>query len=323
MNRPISFRTIPPRQAFTLVELLVVIAIISILVMLLLPAVNAAREAARRASCSNNLMQLGLAVHNYELAFEKLPPGVINSTGPIARPVGIDPFADMNDFSSDGEPQLARPPQAAETLPVTEQQISWTVQILPYLEERVAYSMIDQKAGAYSVKNVQLFDYQVPVYDCPSAGVATDAGQSYSDYAGCHNDREAPIDTDNNGLLFLNSAVRYSDILDGSSKTILAGDKITANDTLGWMSGTRATLRNTGSMESPRAFPGNPMDDADEVDLESPTAVGGFGSNHAGAGGVFVFADGSVRFLPNGMDPAIFTLMGNRADGILMKNDRW
>jgi len=69
------------RQAFTLVELLVVIAIIGILVGLLLPAVQAAREAARRGQCLNNISQLILAVHNHEFSYERLPSGVIDSTG--------------------------------------------------------------------------------------------------------------------------------------------------------------------------------------------------------------------------------------------------
>src|SRR5210317_1079102 len=100
------------RTAFTLVELLVVIAIISILVALLLPAVNAAREAARRTQCKNNVAQLGLALHNYEMAHENLPPGVVNPTGPI-RSV----------------------PEGNHT--------SWTVQILPMIEEAAAYARFD------------------------------------------------------------------------------------------------------------------------------------------------------------------------------------
>ena len=73
----------PRLGGFTLIELLVVIAIIAVLIALLLPAVQAAREAARRAQCCNNLMQLGIAIQNYESSHKMLPPGVVNLTGPI------------------------------------------------------------------------------------------------------------------------------------------------------------------------------------------------------------------------------------------------
>src|SRR5215831_18659498 len=113
--RAIAVRT--GRTGFTLVELLVVIAIIGILVALLLPAVQAAREAARRTTCINNLTQLGLAVHNYEFQFETLPPGVTDVKGPIHN-----------------EPQGLH--------------VSWIVKILPYMEELPLSRHFDQSAGA-------------------------------------------------------------------------------------------------------------------------------------------------------------------------------
>src|SRR4051794_28379521 len=92
------------RDGFTLIELLVVIAIISVLIALLLPAIQAAREAARRVQCVNNLMQIGIALQNYESSHELLPPGVINPSGPIQNaPTGYH--------------------------------ASWMLQLLPFLEQ--------------------------------------------------------------------------------------------------------------------------------------------------------------------------------------------
>ena len=75
-------------SGFTLIELLVVIAIIAVLIALLLPAVQQAREAARRTQCKNNMMQIGLALNNYMMAHEVLPPGTQNDTGPIQSKEG-------------------------------------------------------------------------------------------------------------------------------------------------------------------------------------------------------------------------------------------
>src|SRR5262245_29171417 len=123
LYNPLGDRLAARRRAgFTLVELLVVIAIIGILVSLLLPAVQAAREAARRTSCLNNLTQLGLAVHNFEFHYEHLPSGVTNADGPIRNePIGTH--------------------------------VGWVVQILPYLEHHALAQRFDQTAGAYSEKN--------------------------------------------------------------------------------------------------------------------------------------------------------------------------
>ncbi|WP_146530152.1 DUF1559 domain-containing protein [Novipirellula artificiosorum] len=286
--------------AFTLVELLVVIAIIGVLVGLLLPAVQAAREAARRSSCLNNSVQIGLAMHNHEFSHERLPSGVTNDTGPIRNePIGTH--------------------------------VSWTLQILPFLEQTAAYKRFDQKAGVYASVNAPVRALQIPTYRCPSSPwvdigvkVAAEPGEGMahvglSDYAGCHHSTETPIDEDNNGLLFLNSRIRYSDILDGSSQTILVGEMLPAYESLGWASGTRASLRNTGS----------PIGGSDQVEAgvvkgfeTGSLKVGGFASCHIG-GGNFAFADGSVRFLTQTIDTELFRQLGNRADGELLKRGFW
>jgi prepilin-type N-terminal cleavage/methylation domain-containing protein len=281
------------RRGFTLVELLVVIAIIGILVALLLPAVQAAREAARKVTCLNNIAQLNLATHGYEFHFEHLPPGVLNPDGPIRS-----------------EPQGTH--------------VGWIVQILPYMEQNQLARRFDQEAGAYADKNAQVRTAHIHILQCPS----DPHGEPYADnkvarsaYAGCHHDAEAPIDDDNHGLLFLNSKIRYADIDDGSSVTLLVAEALTHPDRLGWVSGTRATLRNTSVLEQSRpslatnAAGGNAADDDKQM---SATFVGGFGSYHHG--GVNAgFADGSSRFLSLTTDAQVLRQIGNRADGEIVK----
>ncbi len=114
-----------PSWGFTLIELLVVIAIIAVLIALLLPAVQAVREAARRAQCLNCLMQLGLALQNYESSHEAFPPGVVNDTGPVLdQPKGYH--------------------------------YGWMVRILPYCEMRNIYNHFNLSLGLYEAQN--LFD---------------------------------------------------------------------------------------------------------------------------------------------------------------------
>src|SRR6516165_6794413 len=104
----------PRARAFTLIELLVVIAIIAVLISLLLPAVQSAREAARRAQCCNNLMQVGIAVQSYESSHEILPPGVVNETSPVLDvPKGYG--------------------------------FGWMTQVLPYLEMKNVYNHFNLK----------------------------------------------------------------------------------------------------------------------------------------------------------------------------------
>lgn len=284
-------KRISDRRGFTLVELLVVIAIIGILVGLLLPAVQAAREAARRCSCSNNLSQLGLAVHHYEFNAEQLPSGVINPTGPIrAEEIG--------------------------------QHVSWIVGVLPYVEQSNAYRKFDQTAGAYAPVNKPVRGEFIGILVCPShpnaqADREDRAKVAITNYAGCHHDSETPINDDNNGVLYLNSRLRLSKVLDGLSQTIMLGELRDMSDSLGWVSGTRSSLRNTSSLNDPKLFEDN-LTGAPLAPVEPAGSlrVGGFGSYHTG-GAQFVFADGSMRFLSNSIDPETYRKLGNRADGEL------
>jgi prepilin-type N-terminal cleavage/methylation domain-containing protein len=291
----------PARAGFTLIELLVVIAIIGILVSLLLPAVQAAREAARRTVCRNNLMQLGLALHNYEMAWTVLPAGTLDAQGPIhSRRTGYH--------------------------------INWIASILPYLEEGVAYRNLDFSLGAYDKKNAAVSAHVVPVLICP-----TDTGAgAYSNYAGCHHDAEAPIDVTNNGSFFLNTYLRDQDFVDGRTYTLFVGEKLMTQNDLGWLSGTRATLRNAGSgINSSSRFGGTLVAVGDyavgydaSVQIGTPPApptgvqptlvVGGFESRHPG-GCQFLLGDGGVRFLAQTIAMNTYAALANRQDGQLIE----
>ncbi|MEM9824972.1 MAG: DUF1559 domain-containing protein [Planctomycetota bacterium] len=272
-------------DGFTLVELLVVIAIIGVLVGLLLPAVQAAREAARRMSCSNNMMQLGVGMHNYEFGFEHLPPGVTNPTGPI-----------VNEAKG--------------------KHVSWTVRILDFIEQRPLADEFDVDAGVYAPVNEPSRKTTISTFYCPSQPIAvSDDGWTLTNYAGCYDSKEVPIDDDNNGLLFRNSKIRYRDIYDGTSFTVLLGETLPYADSLGWASGTRASLRNLSQLNENAEF-----DDLGKPFEGSELETGGFGSMHPG-GANFLLADGAVRFLSVSIDPKVMNQLGNREDGTVVRNE--
>ncbi len=276
------------RPGFTLIELLVVIAIIAILVALLLPAVQQAREAARRTQCKNNLMQIVLALHNYEMAHECLPPGSVDANRPIrSEPKGYH--------------------------------YSWIVQLLPYLDQASTFQHFDGTLGVYDVANLPPRKVPIRTLMCPSLTTAPDV-VGVTTYAGCHHDVEAPIDIDNNGVLFLNSCVRNRDILDGVSNTIFVGEITDIPPGLGWASGTRAALRNAGggipgplaSGQAPQPRPNAAPVAPDAVLLQ----VGGFSGRHNNAA-QFAIGDGSVRQINSNINPKTLQNLANRADGEL------
>jgi prepilin-type N-terminal cleavage/methylation domain-containing protein/prepilin-type processing-associated H-X9-DG protein len=288
------------RRAFTLIELLIVIAIIAILIALLLPAIQAAREQARRMQCVNNLLQLGLAVGNYVSTHSVLPPGVVNSSGPIVNlPNGYHH--------------------------------GWIVQILPFLGQNNIYNRINIRESVYAESNMTVRAVNVATFFCPS-----DARSGPTSYAGCHHDVEAAIAADNHGVLYLNSHVRFDDISDGLGQTILLGElRQGSSPSLGWMSGTRATLRNTGHpLNDPGSldalFKNAPqLSEAEKFAAMARMAedgvlpagfVGGFSSHHPN-GSNFAFCDGSVRFLKTAINRRIYQLLGHRADGEPISDD--
>ena len=271
------------RIGFTLVELLVVIAIIGIMIGMLMPAVQSTRESARRCACANNLAQLGMALHNYEYAMETLPPGVINPNGPIASVA-------------------------------TGQDVGFLVLMLPYIEKGNIANNFDVKVGTYAPGNALARAIEIELFVCPSEYVDSNTAGTAgaSSYAGCHHGSEAPIDVDNNGVLYLNSAIAYDDITDGSSNTIMVGEFLPHEDTLGWASGTRSSLRNTSKI-----IPRPSVARGVAAPVVAPNIVGGFGSRHPG-GAQFCLAGGEIKFLSNYIDPKIFSNLGNRKDGAML-----
>jgi len=289
------------RHGLTLLELLVILLVIGVLLGLLLPVIQSARESSRRERCSARLRDLGMGVEQYRLAEQRFPAGVVDEGG---GPIRSEP---------------------------TGQHIGWLVSILPFIAQQALYEEFDWQAGVYAASNAQVRATVVPTMICPSypgglsiqstAQVPIDSDSpetldarlsqhvAISSYAGCHHDQEAPIDDDNHGTLFLNSKVRLSEIPDGSSQTILLGEAIPDRDSLGWVSGTRATLRNTGAFEL--------VEDWWEMTASKPPKsalyVGHFGSFHPD-GANFVFADASTKFITNTIDSALFQQLGNRGE---------
>lgn len=300
----------PHRRAFTLVELLVVIAIIGILVALLLPAIQMAREAARRSSCSSNLRQIGVAIHNFADVRRRLPPGAVWN--------GID-----------------------------KNRGSALVHLLPFIEEQSLYSAYDfqqPNTDATMLDGSKVGTRSISVYLCPSDDHEPQYdGLAPHNYAASRGPTEvydnpacscnhpwqsfatAPLD---DPLHFagpftrMGVPVALKSITDGLSNTIFFGEirpSCSEHARNGW------AATNNGNGYCTTIIPIN-------YDTCDPTAADpchrsnnwntevGFKSAHAG-GAQFLFGDGSVRFIVDAIDHQTYQYLGGKSDGQILSVD--
>lgn len=306
-----SFALRGRHRGFTLTEMTVVLAIIMVLFSLLLPAVQRARDAARRVQCQSQLMQIGLALQNYRMAHDVLPPGCVNLTRPISSIESQDQY-----------------------------HMSWIVQILPFLEEKNAFNRVDFSSSVYATENSEVRQHAVHILVCPADSTIITKNFGRTSYFGVHNDFETPIDVDQNGVLFLNSSIRRKQIADGDSQTIfvMEGKQDSGGiglGVLGWMSGTKASLRNgvqwinrdaAGADATPEYVNhvspphGNEVIVKEQQDLKNGVEyVGGPSSYHIGGYHV-AMGDGSVRFVSTSIESAMLRRLTHRADGELVED---
>jgi len=313
------------QRGFTLIELLVVIAIIGVLTSLLLPAVQQAREAARRMSCRNNLKQIGLALHNYHDTHSTFPPGYIAS-GPY----------------SDG---------ATDTTPGW----GWAAFILPQMDQGNLHEAANFNLSLQDPKNASAIQTTIPAYLCPSDMTPngpfavpdgfgnTVAMAAPSSYAACvGGDETGTTDATGAGVFYRNSRTRIRDITDGTSNTILIGEKAWSNANAIWAGAMSAGVLMRGQQNPcqpvvPGAwYPAATLTLSHShlnnalIDSDGSAGMDDFSSRHSG-GSNFTFADGSVHFIrsvpsdnPDGSyspDSVIFQSMGTRAKREVVPGD--
>lgn len=309
------------RAAFTLVELLVVIAIIGLLVALLLPAVQAAREAARRTQCCNNLKQMGLAIQNYHDVMRCFPPGYCASVAYV-----------------DGEND-------------TRAGWGWAAFILGYMEQDSLRTRINFNLPIEAPQNAQAVQTALAVFSCPSDSVpatftvpnasgAALAVAAPSSYAGCMGgDDTDGSDATGSGVFFRNSGTRLRDLTDGTTVTILVGERAWTNAKGIWAGAVSGGVCVRGA-SNPNPLGGATTESAPTLvlahtHLNNPTTdpdsgLDDFSSRHVD-GSYFLFADGSARFFPsvsgdnpNGsytQDSLIFQALGTRSGHEVIPGD--
>jgi prepilin-type N-terminal cleavage/methylation domain-containing protein/prepilin-type processing-associated H-X9-DG protein len=292
------------RRGFTLIELLVVIAIIAVLIGLLLPSVQKVREAAANSQCKNNLHQIGVACHGYHDVQQSLPPGYVAS-GPYV------------DGATDTSPGWG-----------------WAAHLLPHLEQDNLYRQINfaqpiaSSPAVASVLSVFLCPSDLPpqtaftVHDALGGPILVAAPSSYAATVGP--DASDVADPTGDGVFYRNSRTRFTDITDGTSETVMVGDRAWLDSQGIWAGAPPGAVLQPG--------PRNPWQTATapapclvlahnnwiNIKSDADGGLDDFSSYHTG-GVNLLFADGSVHFvrsiIADGSDHRAFWAMGTRAAG--------
>ena len=308
------------RRGFTLIELLVVIAIIAILMALLLPAVQQAREAARRSQCKNNVKQLGLALHNYHDTHSVLPAAY------LFQPGGGGAQGTPNLTNGDAGPGWA-----------------WGMMILPFMEQAPLRTKFDDNLPCWNAANAGPAKTTVAAYLCPSAvnpgknyNVVNATGTTLAVFArsnyvvsagnlGVWDNPAADLSSVANGCFYRNSSTRFADVVDGLSNTVFAGEKTPSHSDSTWVGvvpgavtcptpqyaaagcdlGPAQVNVHSGpggpNETPPQIFPPGCFQYADEMN-----------SDHTGGGHV-LFGDGSVKFISRFLDGPTWAALNTRA----------
>ena len=325
------------RVAFTLIELLVVIAIIGVLVGLLLPAVQKIRETAARMKCTNNLKQIGLALHNYHDSQNGFPPGYIDGN--------IDPNSTPDNDVGPGW--------------------GWATLLLPYIEQGNVYNQINLKVTVGTGVNAAISQQTIAIYQCPSdpyqepwpvydSSLSSPVTKlAHGNYVGCNGWEECFNGASGNpqpgvgqdglagtfgqagvGLFWRNSRTRVASVLDGLSNTIVVGERSGNHSPTTWTGAFPGGVCPAWmAVQPPSPYsppPGPPYDNADfgeayvlahgngthlpsaDFPIFDPDT---FYSMHTPQGANFLFGDGSVHFLSAAINPKTYQYLCTIAGG--------